>query len=266
MRVALGLEYDGSHYRGWQAQAGGGTVQDALETALAVVAGQPVRAHCAGRTDAGVHALAQVVHFDAPVERPPSAWVRGVNAHLPSDIAVIWASPAADDFHARYTAIRRHYCYLLYNRPVRPALLAGKVGWYHAPLDVPAMTAAAGYLIGEHDFSAFRAAECQAKSPVKHLQSLEVERRGDLIAFHLTANAFLHHMVRNIVGSLVYVGKGRYGPDWLAEVLYGRDRSRAAPTFAAAGLYFMGVDYDARWPLPQQGRIMARHPWLNERG
>ncbi len=257
MRIALGIEYDGSGFAGWQSQPLGNTVQDVLERALAAVAGRAVRTICAGRTDAGVHATAQVVHFDTDVVRPESAWVRGVNTHLPPPVAVTWAKPVDEDFHARFSARARHYRYLLLNRPVRPALSASRVGWFHHPLDLGAMEDAAGCLLGEHDFSAFRAAECQAKSPVKTIYTISIARQGDLFSFDFSASAFLHHMVRNLVGALVYVGKGKHPPAWLAEVLASRDRSRAAPTFAAAGLYLSGVDYDGRWQLPQGGRMMA---------
>lgn len=250
MRIAIGVEYDGSSFAGWQSQTHGNTVQDVLERALSHVADNRIRTACAGRTDAGVHALAQVVHFDAPTRRPLSAWVRGTNAHLPPTVAVRWAVPVPDGFHARFSAIARRYRYVLLNRPVRPALLNGKVGWFHQPLDVRAMAAGATHLLGEHDFTAFRAAECQAKSPIKHLHQATVTRHNDLIVFELQASAFLHHMVRNVVGALVYVGKGSHPPAWIAELLSGRDRSRAAPTFSAAGLYFAGADYDARWGLP----------------
>jgi tRNA pseudouridine38-40 synthase len=249
MRIALGLEYDGSAFCGWQSQAGGGSVQDALESALSVVADSPIRVACAGRTDAGVHALAQVVHFDTDAARPDTAWVRGVNAHLPPSIAVRWAQPVSSDFHARFSARGRRYRYLLLNRGERPGLMAGRVGWYHRPLDAQAMAQAAGLLLGEHDFSAFRAAECQAKSPVKTLRRAEVLRHGDLLVFDFEASAFLHHMVRNLVGALVYVGKGAHPPAWLGKLLAGRDRARAAPTFDASGLYFAGVDYDPVWKL-----------------
>jgi tRNA pseudouridine38-40 synthase len=249
MRIALGLEYDGSGFCGWQSQAGGGSVQDALESALAAVADAPTRVACAGRTDAGVHALAQVVHFDTDAVRPDTAWVRGVNAHLPSGVAVRWAQPVPDEFHARFSALGRRYRYLLLNRGERPGLMAGRVGWFHRPLDADAMAQAAGLLLGEHDFSAFRAAECQAKSPVKTLRRADVARHGDLLVFDFEASAFLHHMVRNLVGALVYVGKGAHAPVWLGELLAGRDRARAAPTFEACGLYFAGVDYDPAWQL-----------------
>lgn len=257
LRIALGVEYDGSAFAGWQSQTHGNTVQDVLEQALAAVAGTPVRTICAGRTDAGVHALAQVVHFDTDVERPDTAWVRGVNAHLPSGVAVRWAQRVGEDFHARFSARARSYRYLLLNRPVRPAVLHGRVGWHHAPLDVDVMAASAASLVGEHDFSAFRAAECQAKSPVKIMQFISIGRQNDMILFDFTANAFLHHMIRNIVGALVYVGNGRYGPEWLAELLVGCDRAMAAPTFEAAGLYFVGVDYGSDWRFPGCDRIMA---------
>jgi tRNA pseudouridine38-40 synthase len=254
------VEYDGSAYCGWQSQAHGRTVQDALEQALASVAGAPLRTVCAGRTDTGVHAVNQVVHFDTRVERPLGAWVRGVNAHLPADVAVAWAVPVTEDFHARFSARARRYRYLLLNRPVRPALGAGRVGWHHAPLAVAPMQSAAAALIGQHDFSAFRAAECQAKSPIKTLYQLDIHRQGELITFDLHANAFLHHMVRNIVGALIYVGDGRRQPDWVGQLLAGGDRRQAAPTFAAAGLYFIGADYEERWNLPRPGLIMGASP------
>jgi tRNA pseudouridine38-40 synthase len=249
MRIALGLEYEGSGFRGWQSQAGGGTVQDAVEAALSIVADAPTRVACAGRTDAGVHALAQVVHFDTTAARPTTAWVRGVNAHLPASVAVRWAQPVADEFHARFSARGRRYRYLLLNRPERPGLMARRVGWFHRPLDAQAMAEAAALLLGEHDFSAFRAVECQAKSPVKILRRADVARQGDLLVFDFEASAFLQHMVRNLVGALVYVGKGAHPPVWLGELLAGRDRARAAPTFEACGLYFAGVDYDPVWQI-----------------
>lgn len=249
MRIALGLEYEGSRFCGWQSQAGGGAVQDAVEAAISRVADAATRVVCAGRTDAGVHALAQVVHFDTHAVRPDSAWVRGVNAHLPAGVAVRWAQPVADEFHARFSARGRRYRYLLLNRPERPGLMAGRVGWFHRPLEADAMREAASLLLGEHDFSAFRAVECQAKSPIKTLRRADVARHGELLVFEFEASAFLHHMVRNLVGALVYVGKGAHPPAWLGELLAGRDRARAAPTFEACGLYFAGVDYDPAWQL-----------------
>jgi len=250
MRIALGIEYDGSRFLGWQTQPGGGTVQDALEAALSAIAGETIAVTCAGRTDRGVHARGQVVHFDTGVDRPVSAWVRGVNALLPESLAVLWSRSVPGDFHARYSARARVYRYVLLNRAVRPALAARHAGWFHAPLDVEAMREAAVALCGEHDFSAFRSSECQAKSPVRTLHSLLIERRGERIDFVFTANAFLHHMVRNLVGTLVYVGKGKHPPRWANEVLEARDRTRAAPTFAADGLYLEQVEYEARWELP----------------
>ena len=254
MRIALALEYDGSRFLGWQTQPGGGTVQDALQAALAGIAGSAVQVTCAGRTDRGVHAREQVVHFDTDATRPDSAWVRGANALLPDSMAALWATRVAEDFHARYAALARTYRYVLLNRPVRPALAACHAGWCHAPLDVAAMRAAALLLVGEHDFSAFRSAECQAKSPVRTLHALDVQARGERIDFVLRANAFLHHMVRNIVGTLVYVGNGRQAPHWAGEVLASRDRSRAAPTFGAQGLYLERVEYAERWGLPAPAR------------
>lgn len=257
VRIALGLEYDGTTFAGWQSQTHGNTVQDALERALGKIAGTIVRVTCAGRTDAGVHAAAQVAHFDAPVGRPLNAWVRGVNSHLPDTVAVRWAREVPAEFHARFSAISRSYRYVLYNHAVRPALLAGRVGWFHLPLDLEAMRAGAACLVGEHDFTAFRAAECQAKSPVKMLHLAELARHGDCLVFEFRANAFLHHMVRNMVGALVYVGKGKYTPEWIATLIEGRDRTLAAPTFSPAGLYLHGIEYDPCWQLPMNGRIIA---------
>jgi len=251
MRIAIGVEYDGSPYCGWQSQADGLTVQDTLQRALSQIAGEPISIIAAGRTDTGVHALEQVVHFDTQVERPLTAWVRGVNALLPDSIAVRWAHPVPDEFHARFSAHGRSYRYLLINRATRSAIHAGKVGWFHAPLDVAAMQAAAQCLVGEHDFSAFRAAQCQAKSPIKNLFRLDIRRQGEMLIFDLNADAFLHHMVRNIIGCLVYVGKGKYSADWLTEVLGSRERSLAAPTFAPDGLYLRRIKYEAKWGLPQ---------------
>ena len=258
MRIALGLEYDGAAFAGWQTQPHGNTVQDALERALARIADAPVRTVCAGRTDAGVHATAQVVHFDAPAVRLENAWVRGVNAHLPDSVAVCWARAVPADFHARFSARSRSYRYVLCNHAVRPALQHGRAGWFHLPLDLAAMQAGAALLTGERDFSAFRAAGCQAKSPVKTLYQAEVRREGDHLIFDFRASAFLHHMVRNMVGALVYVGKGAHPPEWIAALLASRDRSLAAPTFSPHGLYLSGVEYEARWQLPPNGRIMFR--------
>lgn len=250
MRIALGVEYCGTAFRGWQSQAGGGTVQDALEAALARIAGERISVLCAGRTDAGVHATQQVVHFDSEAERPLTAWVRGVNSHLPEGVAVRWAQPVDEAFHARFSARGRRYRYLLLNRPQRPALWQGRVGWFHGPLDLAAMQAAAVRLLGEHDFSAFRAAECQAKSPVKTMTRATVRQCGSLFVFDFEASAFLHHMVRNLVGTLVYVGKGAQPADWIDALLQMKDRTLAAPTFSPDGLYFRGPIYEPHWGLP----------------
>jgi len=257
MRIALGLEYDGSGFCGWQTQPSGCAVQDALDVALSDIAAHPVETQCAGRTDAGVHALGQVVHFDTSAARPMTAWVRGVNTLLPRTVAVTWARAVGPEFHARYSARGRSYAYVLLNRRERPGLLGGHVGWYHHPLQVEPMRLAAATLLGVHDFSAFRAAECQARTPVKELRRLCIERRGDLLVFELAADAFLHHMVRNIVGCLVRVGSGQRTPEWVQQVLEGRDRERAAPTFAPNGLYFTGVQYDAIWGLPARPTTAA---------
>lgn len=251
MRIALGVEYDGGALRGWQTQPGGGTVQDELEHALACIAGERIGVVCAGRTDAGVHAIEQVVHFDTAVRRPLTAWVRGVNRFLPPAIAVRWAQPVDDAFHARFSARGRCYRYLLLNRASRPGLWHGRVGWCHRPLDEDAMGRAARLLLGEHDFSAFRAASCQARSPVKTMRRATVARVGEMLVFDFEASAFLHHMVRNLVGSLVYVGQGSHPPEWIDELLVCRDRTRAAPTFAADGLYLVGARYEEHWNLPQ---------------
>jgi len=257
MRIALGIEYDGSRHAGWQSQPGGRGIQDAVETALGAIAGARVRTIAAGRTDAGVHATMQVAHFDCAAERPDSAWVRGVNAHLPHDVAVLWARRVDPRFHARHAALERRYTYALCCRAVRPALLSGRVGWYHRPLDVDAMVRAARVLVGTHDFSAFRAAQCQARTATRTLDTLAVASAGHLVRFDFAADAFLHHMIRNIVGALVYVGSGRKPSEWIAELLAGRDRTRSAPTFGPDGLYFTGARYDSGWSLPVTLRPVA---------
>jgi tRNA pseudouridine38-40 synthase len=257
-RIALGIEYAGDAFKGWQSQAHGHTVQDTIENALAVVAGERARLMVAGRTDAGVHATVQVAHFDTHVRRPFSAWVRGTNDHLPAAAVIRWAVEVDERFHARFCAIERRYRYLLANTPIRPAALAGRVGWFHVPLDEARMAAAAATLVGTHDFSAFRAAGCQGKTPVRVMNEAAVTREGDMIVFDFCANGFLHHMVRNLVGALVAVGKGAHSPAWIGELLESRDRRRAAPTFPADGLYLCGVSYPPYWPLPGEGRIIAR--------
>lgn len=262
-RWALGIEYDGHGFHGWQTQcpaphaigdrpAGSAlpTVQDALESALSQIADAPVQVVCAGRTDAGVHATGQVVHFDCDAERPDTAWVRGVNAHLPRSCAVRWAKPVPADFHARFSATGRHYRYILFNRPERPAVFAGRIGWFHRPLDAEAMAEASRFILGTHDFSAFRAAECQANSPIRTVSEARVVRQGDWLVFDFAANAFLQHMIRNLVGALIHIGKGAAAPAQMAELLAQKDRTLAPPTFMPDGLYLTGVDYDASFALP----------------
>jgi tRNA pseudouridine38-40 synthase len=259
MRLALGVSYRGQAYHGWQSQPDGNTVQDKLESALTSFADRPVTTLCAGRTDSGVHALNQVVHIDVDLQRESFSWVRGTNRFLPPDIAVQWCMPVSDDFHARNSARGRRYAYLVLESPVRPAFETGAVGWSFRPLDAQAMQEAAGVLIGEHDFSAFRSSECQAASPVKVLRTIAIERRGAYWRFDFEASAFLHHMVRNIMGCLIAVGNGTRDAAWLKTVLEARDRSRAAPTFAPDGLYFLGPHYDARHGIPDRTPAMD---WL----
>lgn len=251
-RIALGVAYRGSAYQGWQSQPGGRTVQDRLEAALSTFANMPVATLCAGRTDAGVHALNQVVHLDPAVERDGFSWVRGTNRYLPDDIAVQWCRPVAAGFHARNSALGRRYVYRLLESPVRPSLESALVGWVFRPLDGDAMRAAAQQLVGEHDFSSFRASECQAASPVKRLHAVAISARGALWRFDFDGSAFLHHMVRNIMGCLVAVGQGLHPPQWIGEVLAARSRDAAAPTFAPDGLYFAGPYYDAAHGIPER--------------
>lgn len=249
-RLALGLSYRGGAYQGWQSQPGGQTVQDHLEAALSAFAAQPVTTLCAGRTDAGVHGVNQVVHLDPPVERDPFSWVRGCNRYLPADVAVQWCQPVQRSFHARNSALGRRYRFVVLESPVRPALEQGLCGWVFRPLEARAMQAAAAHLIGEHDFTSFRAAACQARSPVKTLRAIDIRRRGAYWVFDFEGSAFLHHMVRNILGCLVAVGSGRRPPSWMAEVLAARSRDVAAPTFPPDGLYFLGPYYDAAHAIP----------------
>ena len=270
-RVALGISYNGQNYSGWQSQLSGNTIQDKLEAALGRFATHPVKTLCAGRTDAGVHGLMQVVHFDTPLDRPASSWVRGTNTFLPADIAVQWAQPVPDDFHARGSAVARRYAYVLLQSPVRPSVDAGRVGWVFHPLDHDAMQQAADHLTGEHDFTSFRASACQAKSPVKTLSRIRISRRGlgephaelgwspCYWRFEFEANAFLHHMIRNIMGCLVAIGRGDHSAQWMQQVLEARSRKAAAPTFSPDGLYFQGPVYDAAWGLPQR---TAAYDWL----
>jgi tRNA pseudouridine38-40 synthase len=261
VRLALGVRYHGQAYDGWQSQSSGRTVQDKLEDALGRFADQPISTLCAGRTDAGVHALMQVVHFDTSVEREPFSWVRGTNRYLPDDIAVQWAQPVPNQFHCRASALTRRYLYVLSQSPVRPSLDAGRVGWSIHALDGNAMRAAAAMLLGRHDFSSFRASACQALSPVKDLRRIEITRRGENDRcrwhFEFEADAFLHHMIRNIMGCLVRIGHGKAPPAWMQEVLEARSRLVAAPTFSPNGLYFLGPLYDAGWGLPSEATLQA---------
>ena len=256
LRLAIGLSYRGQAYHGWQSQPDGRTVQDALERALKTFATEPVATVCAGRTDSGVHALNQVVHIDTRIERDPFSWVRGCNRYLPNDIAVQWCRPVAATFHARNSARGRRYRFIVLESPTRPALEHGLVGWIFRPLDADAMRAAAAQLIGEHDFSSFRAAECQSPTPVKTLRRIDIERRGAYWRFDFDANAFLHHMVRNLMGCLLAVGSGRRPPGWMAEVLAARSRDAAATTFPPEGLYFIGPYYDAAHAIPEHTAAM----------
>ena len=252
MRLALGISYDGQAYQGWQSQLSRQTVQDQLEAALGKFAGHRVSTLCAGRTDAGVHGLMQVVHFDTELTRPTTSWVRGSNAFLPTDIAVEWAQVMPAEFHCRASAQSRRYAYILYESPVRPSLDAGRVGWVYRPMNGDAMRQAAAYLLGEHDFSSFRAAACQALSPVKTLQRIDISQRGAYWRFEFEANAFLHHMIRNIMGGLITVGQHKHPPEWMQEILLARDRTVAAPTFSPNGLYFLGPRYAPHWGLPER--------------
>lgn len=259
-RIALGLSYSGSAYDGWQSQPNGKTVQDRLEHALARFAGVPsVTTLCAGRTDAGVHGLMQVVHFDCPVLRTENAWVRGTNSFLPKDIAVQWAREVPPSFHARASARSRRYAYVLLESPVRPSVDADRVGWVFRTLNLEAMRLAAHTLLGEHDFSSFRASQCQAHSPVKNMLAIHIERRGCYLRFEFEATAFLHHMIRNIMGCLIAVGTSSRPPAWMVEVLEARSRDAAAPTFSPDGLYFLGPRYDASLKLPE---TTAAFDWL----
>jgi tRNA pseudouridine38-40 synthase len=259
MRLALGITYNGQAYEGWQSQPSGRTLQDRLEAALAQFATHPISTVCSGRTDAGVHALMQVVHFDTPLQREEFSWVRGTNRFLPADIAVQWAQPVPDAFHSRASAVARRYAYILLQSPVRPSIDAGRVGWVFRPLDQAAMREGAGFLIGRHDFSSFRAAECQANSPLKTMNRIAITRHGSYWRFEFEADAFLHHMIRNIMGCLLVIGQGRQRPQWMSQVLAARDRDAAAPTFSPAGLYFLGPVYGPEWNLPTR---TAAYDWL----
>ncbi|MCW8828430.1 MAG: tRNA pseudouridine(38-40) synthase TruA [Gammaproteobacteria bacterium] len=252
MRIAAGIEYDGSNFCGWQLQKDDvRTVQGEVEAALSKVANQAVRVNCAGRTDTGVHATAQVIHFDTDVVRDERAWIFGANANLPKDVVVLWAKSVSDDFHARFSANRRAYRYVIFTREVRPTFLAGRVTWHYRELDTIRMQQAGDLLLGEHDFSSYRAVACQAKSPVRTLYRLEVSRQGPFIFIDVEANAFLHHMVRNIAGVLISIGEGERPVGWSREVLEARDRSLGGVTAHPSGLYLTEVGYPANFAIPQ---------------
>ncbi len=252
-RIVLGIEYDGSGYSGWQWQTGRSTVQAAVEKALGKVAAAPVTVICAGRTDAGVHALEQVVHFDTHVQRDTHAWQMGGNAHLPDDVRILWAREAVSDFHARYSAIARFYRYIILNRRVKSALLRKQVTWCYEPLDAGKMHRAAQALVGDHDFSSFRAQGCQSKSPCRLVHFVDVYREGDRVIMDIAANAFVHHMVRNIAGVLMAIGKGKRPVHWTEQLLAARDRREGGITAPPEGLYLGGICYPDQFAL-------ARHP------
>jgi tRNA pseudouridine38-40 synthase len=251
-RIAFGLEYDGSRYRGWQSQANAPSVQAVLEPALSSVADHPITLTAAGRTDAGVHAAMQVVHFDAAVDRGERGWILGANTLLPRDISALWARPVPDDFSARYSAQARSYRFIIQNRRSRPALMHERACWVRDPLDAKPMHAAAQALCGEHDFTSFRATECQSRTPMRRLERISVARQGEYVYIDITANAFLHHMVRNIAGTLIAVGSGDKPIEWVADVLAARDRRAAGVTAAAGGLYLVGVRYPVDFKLPSE--------------
>jgi tRNA pseudouridine38-40 synthase len=250
-RWALGLEYFGDSYCGWQRQQGQPSVQQTLENALSSIAVAPVSVTAAGRTDSGVHASLQIVHFDTDADRDANAWERGGNQFLPRDVAVRWARPVTTNFHARFSATSRRYVYLLMARSQRLGLHAGRVGWTHWPQDVARLRDAMPALVGTHDFSGFRAAECQAKSPIKTIHSATVREHRGMLRFDFHADAFLHHMIRNIVGALVYIGGNKQPTDWLESLLEKKDRTIAAPTFSPDGLYLAGIEYDAGFSIPE---------------
>jgi tRNA pseudouridine38-40 synthase len=252
VRIALGISYNGQAYQGWQSQTSGQTIQDHLESALGKLAAQKVSTVCAGRTDSGVHGLMQVVHFDTTLHRDTNSWVRGTNAYLPKDIAVQWAVATSDAFHCRACATSRRYAYVLLESPVRPSVDVGRVGWAFRPLAQEAMQIAANYLLGEHDFTSFRASQCQALSPIKTMLSIDISKRGAYWRIEFEANAFLHHMIRNVMGCLVEIGQGKKPPEWILEVLAARDRRAAAPTFSPDGLYFLGPRYAPEWNMPER--------------
>lgn len=264
MRIALGLQYDGSSYSGWQTQPGGNTIQDVLEKAIVAFIGDqgaqapPITTITAGRTDSGVHALGQVVHFDTQVERDPFSWVRGINSFLPKEIVINWAKPVPDEFSARFSAFERTYIYALHAGPCRAPLASSRAGYFLLPpqkwFDIDAMQSSAQYLIGEHDFTSFRSSECQNKTPVKTIYAIDIISQEPWLYFRIRGNAFLHHMVRNLVGSFLQIGVGKQAPEWMGQLLSARDRRLAAPTFMADGLYLAKIAYPEQFEIPG--------PWL----
>ncbi len=250
-RIALGIEYDGSAFSGWQRQENAPSVQETLEQSLSKVANTEIKTVCAGRTDTGVHAYGQVVHFDTTVDRQEINWVLGVNSYVLPDVRVIWAKDVSMDFHARYSATARHYRYILYNHPIRPSLRRHYVGWYYRALRADKMGEAARHWLGKHDFSSFRAVNCQSPTPVREIHEIRVIRQGEEIVIDIVANAFLYHMVRNMIGTLIEIGTGQKDPKWAHEVLEARDRCQAGITFAPYGLYLVGVTYPEHFHLPQ---------------
>lgn len=252
MRYALGIEYDGKNYCGWQRQNNAITVQEKVEKALSIIANEPIEVVCAGRTDTGVNATNQVIHFDTLKKRKDTAWTLGVNTHLPSDIAVAWVQQVDEEFHARFSATARNYRYIIFNKPLRSAILSHGISHYHYALDELLMQKGADYLIGEHDFTSFRTVHCQSHSAVRTIKHCKVTRQGDYIVVDVKANAFLHHMVRNIVGSLMWIGQAQERPQWIKDVLLAKNRCVAGVTAPPEGLYFVGVDYPENFDLPKR--------------
>ncbi len=255
MKIAFGIEYDGSAYHGWQSQNGVPTIQDSLEKALAIIADQSVKVVCAGRTDTGVHSLGQIIHIETEVEREESSWLFGTNSNLPSDISVLWVKKVHDDFHARFSATRRVYEYHILNRRARSALLNNKIVWERRPLSLERMKKGAYFLIGSHDFSAYRSLACQANSPLRTVHKLEVVQQGAIITLEIEANAFLHHMVRNIAGVLMEIGMGNKNPEWAREVLESKDRRKGGVTAPPEGLYLMKVSYPEKIIFPEPDQV-----------
>jgi len=254
MRIAAAVEYNGAGFCGWQRQVDVRSVQQSMEDALSKIANEPIQVTVAGRTDTGVHALAQIIHFDTSAARDGYSWVRGTNTHLPDDVALLWAEQVADGFHARFSATGRHYHYVILNRPVRPTYLSRRVTWDYRLLDVAGMQAGAEYLVGTHDFTSFRSIDCQAKSPVRELRRLTIERHGEFVHIRAYANAFLQHMVRNLAGVLMAIGAGEQEPTWARQVLAARDRTQGGVTAPPDGLYLTEIEYPDEFRVPRFSR------------